>query len=224
MKSWVIQPEKSAEFMAHMEQVLDVYKRPYNDDFPVVCMDESPKQLIETVQEEKMGPGKEKRVDYEYIRNGVVNIFMANEPLKGKRLVEITDFKKKEDWAKFVKKIADELYPEAQKITLVMDNFKTHTIGAFYEAFDPVEAKRLIDKIEFIYTPKHGSWLNMAEIELHVLSSQCLSRHIATVDEIKREVKAWQEHRNNKNSKINWQFTTADARIKLKRLYPSFDD
>jgi len=206
-----------------MEQVLDVYKRPYDEDFPVVCMDESPKQLIETVEEEKMEPGKEKRVDYEYIRHGVVNIFMANEPLKGQRLVEITDFKKKEDWAKFAKRIADEMYPDAERITLVMDNFKTHTIGAFYEAFEPIEAKRLVDRFEFIFTPKHGSWLNMAEIELHVLNSQCLSRHIATVEDMRKEVKAWQEHRNNKNSKIKWQFTTEDARIKLRRLYPSFD-
>jgi len=220
----VIPPKQNAEFVAHMEQVLDVYKRPFDKNYPVVCMDESPKQLIEAVQEEKMEPGKDKRVDYEYIRHGVANIFMANEPLNGQRLVEITDFKKKEDWAKFIKQIADEMYPDAKKITLVMDNFKTHTIGAFYEAFEPMEAKRLIDKFEFINTPKHGSWLNMAEIELHILNSQCLNRHIATVEDMKKEVKAWQEHRNNKGSKINWQFTTADARIKLKRLYPSFDD
>jgi transposase len=207
-----------------MEQVLDVYKRPYNEDFPVVCMDESPEQLIETLREENMEQGKDKRVDYEYIRHGVVNIFMANEPLKGRRLVEITEFKTKTDWAKFTKRIADEMYPQAKKITLVMDNFKTHSIGAFYEAFAPAEAKRLIDRLEFIFTPKHGSWLNMAEIELQVLHSQCLSRHIATVEERKSEVDAWQKHRNNKNAKINWQFTTADARIKLKRLYPSFNN
>jgi len=206
-----------------MEQVLDVYKRPYNEDFPVVCMDESPEQLIETLREENMEPGKDKRVDYEYIRHGVVNIFMANEPLKGRRLVEITEFKTKTDWAKFTKRIADEMYPQAKKITLVMDNFKTHSIGAFYEAFAPAEAKRLIDRLEFVFTPKHGSWLNMAEIELQVLHSQCLSRHIATVEEMKSEVDAWQKHRNKKNAKINWQFTTADARIKLKRLYPSFN-
>ena len=207
-----------------MEQVLDVYKRPYDSDFPVVCMDESPKQLIETVQEEKMEQGKDKRVDYEYIRHGVVNIFMANEPLKGQRLVEVTEFKTKKDWAKFVKRIADEMYPESKKITLLMDNFKTHSIGAFYEAFAPLEAKRLIDRFEFVFTPKHGSWLNMAEIELHVLNSQCLNRHIATVEDMKQEIEAWQEHRNNKNCKINWQFSTNDARIKLKRLYPSFEN
>jgi len=207
-----------------MEQVLDVYKRPYDEDFPVVCMDESPKQLIETIKEEIMEPGKEKRVDYEYIRHGVVNVFMANEPLKGKRLVEVTESKTKKDWAQFIKQIADEMYPNAKKITLVMDNYVTHSIGAFYEAFQPVEAKRLIDRFEFIFTPKHGSWLNMAEIELHILNSQCLNRNIATIEMMREEVEAWQEHRNNKNSKISWQFTTADARIKLKRLYPSFND
>jgi transposase len=169
-----------------------------------------------------MEQGKEKRVDYEYIRHGVINIFMANEPLRGQRLVEVTNFKTKADWAKFVKRIADEMHPDAKRITLVMDNFKTHSIGADYEAFEPSEAKRLIDRFEFVFTPKHGSWLNMAEIELHVLSSQCLSRHIATTKEIKQEVEAWQKHRNNKNCRINWQFTTTDARIKLKRLYPSF--
>jgi transposase len=186
-----------------MEQVLDVYKRPYEEDYPVVCMDESPKQLIETVQEEEMLPGKEKRVDYEYIRQGVVNIFMANEPLKGKRFVEVTDKKTKEDWAKFIKNIADEKYPTAKKITLVMDNYCTHSLGAFYEAFEPKEAKRLIDRFEFVFTPQHGSWLNMAEIELHVLNTQCLSRHIATFEEIKKEIDNWQKHRNNKDCKIN---------------------
>ena len=207
-----------------MELVLDVYKRAYDADFPVVCMDESPKQLIETLREEKMEQGKEKRVDYEYIRHGVVNVFMANEPLKGRRLVEVTQFKTKTDWAKFVRRIADEMYPDASKITLVMDNFKTHSIGAFYEAFEPSEAKRLIDRFEFVFTPKHGSWLNMAEIELHILTSQCLNRHIATMDMIKQEIEMWQNYRNNKKSKINWQFSTDNARVKLKQLYPSFDD
>ena len=206
-----------------MEQVLDVYKRPYNEAFPVVCMDESPEQLTETVCEEPMNVGKDKRIDYEYIRHGVVNIFMANEPLKGKRPVEVTEFKTKKDRAKFVRRIADEMYPEAKKITLIMDNFKTHSIGSFYEAFMPELAKGLIDKFDFVFTPKHGSWLNMAEIELHTLNTQCLKRNIATMEEMKSEVEAWQECRNNQSAKINWQFKTADARIKLKRLYPSFD-
>lgn len=211
--------------MANMECVLDVYKRPYDADFPVVCMDESPKQLIEEGRTSiAMKPGQEARVDYEYVRHGVVNIFMANEPLKGKRFVEVTEFKTKKDWATFIKGIANEQYPTAKKITLVMDNFKTHTPSAFYETFEPEEAKRLWDRFEFIYTPKHGSWLNMAEIELHVLNGQCLNRHIPTMEKINQEVEAWTTHRNNKVSKINWQFTNKDARVKLKTLYPSIQD
>jgi hypothetical protein len=208
-----------------MECVLDVYKRVYNPDFPVICMDESPKQLIEEGRSSiVMKPGQEARVDYEYVRHGVVNIFMANEPLKGKRYVEVTEFKTKKDWAIFIKTIANEQYPNAKKITLVMDNFKTHTASAFYETFEPEEAKKLWDRFEFIYTPKHGSWLNMAEIELHVLNSQCLNRHISTMEKINQEVEAWTSDRNNKLSKINWQFTNKDARIKLKKLYPSIQD
>ena len=208
-----------------MERVLDVYKRPYDENNPVVCMDESPKQLISDARPSiPMKPGQESRIDYEYVRHGMVNIFMANEPLKGSRLVEVTSYKTKKDWAKFVKRIADEIYPKADKITLVMDNFKTHAASAFYETFEPEEAKRIWDKFEFIFTPKHGSWLNMAEIELHVLNGQCLNRHMSTIDEIIEEVEAWQNHRNNKESKINWQFTTKESRIKLKRLYPSIDD
>jgi hypothetical protein len=221
----VIPPQQSSEFVANMEKVLDVYKKPYDKDFPVVCMDESPKQLVEEGKRAlPIKPGHDTRVDYEYVRHGVVNIFMANEPLKGRRLVEVTEFKTRKEWAKFVKRIADEMYPYAQKITLVMDNFKTHVASAFYETFEPEEAKRLWDRFEFIYTPKHGSWLNMAEIELHVLNGQCLNRHIAAMEKVIEEVSAWQENRNNKKSKINWQFTNTDARIKLKRLYPSLQD
>ncbi len=207
-----------------MEHVLDVYKQPYDEEYPVVCMDESPKQLIEELKTTAIKPSQEARRDYEYIRHGMVNIFMANEPLKGKRLVEITEYKTKKDWAKFLKRIADEMYPKAKKIRLVMDNFKTHSASAFYETFLPEEAKRLRDRFEFIFTPKHGSWLNMAEIELHVLSGQCLNRYIPTMDKIISEVEEWQNQRNNKNSKINWQFTNDQARIKLKRLYPSILD
>jgi hypothetical protein len=191
-----------------MEQVLDVYKRPYDEDNPVVCMDESPEQLIEECNSTLMEGGKEARIDYESIRQGVAHIFMANEPLKGKRMTEVTQQKTKRDWAKFIKRIADEMYPQARKITLVMDNFKTHTLGAFYEAFEPVEAKRLADRFDFIFTPKHGSWLNRAEIELHLLNAPCLNRHIPTIE---KEVK-------------DWQFTSKDARIKLKRLYPAFEN
>jgi hypothetical protein len=204
-----------------MEHVLDIYKLPYDEDYPVVCMDESPKQLIEEVASTPIKPGQEARLDYEYIRHVKVNIFMANEPLKGKRLVEITEYKTKKDWAKFLKLIADEMHPTAKKIRLVMDNYKTHDASALYETFVPEEAKRLWDKFEFNFTPKHGSWLNMAEIELHVLNGQCLNRHISTIDEIKSEAEAWKNHRNNKTAKINWQFTNDQARIKLKRLYPS---
>lgn len=217
----MIPPEQNSQFVANMERVLDVYKLPYDEDYPVVCMDESPKQLIEQIASTAMKPGQEARVDYEYIRHGMVNIFIANEPLKGNRIVEVTEFKTKKDWARFVKRIADEMYPQAKKIKLVMDNFKTHDASAFYEEFEPKEAKRIWDRFEFVFTPKHGSWLNMAEIELHVLNGQCLNRHIATIEKVITEVQAWQEHRNNKNAKINWQFTNEDARVKLKRLYPS---
>lgn len=221
----MIPPKNNSEFVANMEQVLDVYKRPYDQDNPVVCMDESPKQLISEARPGvPMRQGQDTRVDYEYVRHGMVNIFIANEPLAGKRMVEVTSFKKKADWARFVKRIADELYPKANKITLVMDNFKTHAASAFYETFEPEEAKRMWDRFEFVFTPKHGSWLNMAEIELHVLNKQCLNRHIPTMEKVIEEVSAWQSHRNNKNSLINWQFTTRESRVKLKKLYPSIQD
>jgi len=208
-----------------MEQVLDVYKRPYNEYFPVVCMDESPKQLIkETRTPVPMKPGQEAKVDFEYERCGVANIFLASEPLKGKRYVDVTERKTKVDWAEFIKKIADEWYPDAEKITLVMDNLATHKASALYETYSPKEAKRIWDRFEFVYTPKHGSWLNMAEIELNVLMGQCLSRRIDNIDTMKEEACAWQLHRNNKKATINWQFTNNDARIKLKRLYPTILD
>jgi hypothetical protein len=205
-----------------MEQVLDVYKRPYNKNFPVVCMDESPKQLIkETRIPLPMKPGQESRVDYEYERCGVVNVFLASEPLNGKRYIDVKERKTKIDWAGFVRNIADQWYASAQKITLVMDNLATHKPSALYEAFSPEEAKRVWDRFEFVYTPKHGSWLNMAEIELNVLMGQCLKRRIDSMGIIKDEVNAWQNHRNNRKAKINWQFTNEKARIKLRRLYPT---
>lgn len=205
-----------------MEQVLDIYKRPYSKDYPVICMDESPKQLIkETRIPIKMKPGSDRKEDFEYERCGVCNIFMANEPLIGKRYVKITGFKTKKDWAVFIKEISDNHYPRAKKITMVMDNYNTHTPGALYEVYPPKEAKRIWDRFEFIYTPKHGSWLNMAEIELNVLMGQCLSRRIDNIEIIKKEVNAWQKYKNNKECKIEWRFTTKDARIKLKKLYPS---
>jgi hypothetical protein len=207
-----------------MEMVLDVYKRLYDAQYPVVCMDESPKQLIaETKTPIPAAPGRPYRSDYEYRRCGVCNIFMASEPLAGKRIVKITERRTKKDWAMFLEEIADQ-YQEAERITLVMDNLNTHTPGAFYETFCPDKAKALWDRFEFVYTPKHGSWLNMAEIELNVLISQCLGRRIDNIEEIKQEVSAWQKHRNNKKAKVNWQFTADDARIKLSRLYPTLDD
>lgn len=184
-------------------------------------MDESPKQLIkETRLPIPMKPGQEARIDFEYERCGVANIFLASEPLGGKRFVEVTERKTKIDWAMFIKQIADNWYSSAKKITLVMDNLGTHKPAALYETFEPTEAKRIWDRFDFVYTPKHGSWLNMAEIELNVLMGQCLNRRIDNMKTIKEEVEAWQEYRNNKTASIDWQFRTKDARIKLKHLYP----
>lgn len=205
-----------------MELVLDVYKRSYSKDNPVLCMDESPRQLIkETRIPIKMKPGSERKFDYEYERCGTCNIFMVCEPLTGKRYVNIKETKTKKDWALFIKEIAQK-YTEPEKITLVMDNYCTHKPSSLYETFTPEKAKEIWDRFEFIYTPKHGSWLNMAEIELSVLQSQCLNRRIDNIDIVKSEVTKWQEHRNNKDAKVDWQFTIENARIKLKRLYPSF--
>lgn len=209
--------------MAQMEMVLDVYKRPYDPNHPVVCMDESPKQLIgEKTVSIPASPGQPAKYDYAYIRNGVCNIFMACEPLSGKRIVKITERKTKKDWSYFLDDIAEH-YEGAERITLVMDNFKTHVPGAFYETFSPEKAKALWDRFEFVYTPKHGSWLNIAEIELNVLTGQCLNRRIDNIEDVRNEAGAWQTFRNNKNAKVNWQFTTDDARIKLSRLYPTLD-
>jgi len=206
-----------------MEMVLDVYKRSYDARYPVVCMDESPKQLIaETKVTIPAAPGRPYRSDYEYRRCGVCNIFMASEPLAGKRIVKITERKTKKDWAQFLEDIAAK-YQDAEKITLVMDNLNTHKPGSFYETFSPAKAKKLWDRFDFVYTPKHGSWLNMAEIELNVVIGQCLSRRIDNIEEVRSEVSAWQRHRNNKEAKVNWQFTADDARIKLSRLYPTLD-
>jgi hypothetical protein len=219
----LIPPEHNGSFVANMEKVLDVYKRPYDPLHPVVCMDESPKQLIG----EKRVPipaskGQPEKHDYEYIRHGVCNIFIACEPLAGKRMVTITERKTKRDWAIFLEEIAEQ-YKEAETITLVMDNLNTHEPGSLYESFPPVKAKALWDRFEFVYTPKHGSWLNMAEIELNVLTGQCLNRRIDNIEEVRKEASAWQEHRNNKNAKVNWHFTTENARIKLLRLYPTHE-
>lgn len=207
-----------------MERVLDVYKRPYDPRRPVVCMDESPRQLIrETRIPVPARPGAAARHDYEYERCGVCNVFMAVEPLAGKRITRVTPRKTRPDWASFLQEIATQ-YATAEKITLVMDNLNTHTPGSFYETFPPVVAKELWDRFEFVYTPKHGSWLNIAEIELNVLIKQCLDRRIDTIEEMQAEVKAWENWRNNRVATINWQFTCDDARIKLRRLYPTLED
>ena len=216
---------QNSDFVANMERVLDVYKRPLNKELPLVCMDESPKQLIkETRLPIEMKPGHDTKEDFEYERCGVANIFLASEPLTGKRYVEVTERKTKRDWANFIKQLADDWYKDAPKITLVMDNLSTHKPSALYEAFEPKEAKRIWDRFEFIYTPKHGSWLNMAEIELNVLMGQCLNRRIDNIETMKKEVRARQTHRNNKEAKIKWRFTTDDARIRLLKLYPSIHD
>lgn len=204
-----------------MENVLDIYHLPYDPQYPVVCMDESCKQLIGEVRDPiPCEPGKPLRVDDEYIRNGVAEIFMEVEPLAGKRHVEITERRTRKDWAAQIKQMLDERYPDAIKVRLVMDNLNTHNIASLYEAFEPEEARRLAERLEIHYTPKHGSWLNMAEIELSVLKGQCLDRRIAEMATMQTEVTAWENDRNNSTKKIDWQFTTSDARIKLKRLYP----
>tara|TARA_B100001105_G_C22336974_1_gene419462 strand:+ start:556 stop:1209 length:654 start_codon:yes stop_codon:yes gene_type:complete len=214
----------SSDFVANMERVLDIYKRPYNKDTPVICMDESPKQMIrQTRNPIEMKQGQEAKEDFEYERCGVVNVFLASEPLAGKRYVEVTEQKTKADWAKFIKQIADDWYADATKITLVMDNLATHKPAALYEVYEPKEAKRIWDRFELVYTPKHGSWLNMAEIELNVLMGQCLNRRIDNLETMKKETTSWQNHRNNKEAKIKWQFTCDDARIKLLKLYPSIN-
>ena len=223
-KRWVIPPEHNSSFVAHMESVLDVYKRPLDPLRPVVCMDESPKQLIaETRVPIPAAPGRVARHDYEYRRCGVCTVFLACEPLAGKRMVRVRERRTKRDWACFVEEIADR-YESAEKITLVMDNLNTHVPGSLYETFAPDKAKALWDRFEFVYTPKHGSWLNMAEIEVNVLGGQCLNRRIDDVDVVRSEVHAWQASRDNKNATVNWRFTTPDARIKLSRLYPTFDE
>jgi len=208
-----------------MEDVLAVYTRPYDPLRPQICMDEVSKQLLrDTRQSLPMEPGRVKRHDYEYERGGVVNLFMFCEPLQGRRWVDVTERRTKVDWAHQIKELVDLRYPEAERIVLVMDNLNTHTPASLYEAFDPKEAKRLADRLEIHYTPKHGSWLNMAEIELSVLSRQCLDRRVPDFETLQDEVSAWQERRDATATKIEWRFSTEDARIKLKRLYPSLQE
>jgi hypothetical protein len=205
-----------------MEDVLDVYKRPHDPARPLVCLDETSKQLVaETRQPLPMRPGEPARFDYEYARNGVANAFMLFAPLEGWRQVKITDRRTAIDYAHVLKQLSDEHFVSAAKIVLVQDNLNTHTPASLYEALEPAEARRLTERFEWHYTPKHGSWLNLAESELGVLASQCLSRRIADKAALESEVAAWVARRNKHNVKANWHFTCADARVKLKSLYPS---
>jgi len=207
-----------------MEEVLDVYTLPYDPEMPLVCLDETSKQLVsETRTPLPMEPGQPQRVDYEYERNGAANLFMLFAPLEGWRHVEVTDRRTAIDYANILKYLSGALLPKAKKIRLVQDNLNTHSKASLYEAFPPAEAKRLAERFEWYYTPKHGSWLNMAESELGVLASQCLDRRIPDKETLIREVAAWQTRRNENQTKANWRFTTADARIKLKHLYPQFE-
>ena len=205
-----------------MEDVLEIYHLPYDPDYPVVCMDESSKQMVGEVHEPiPCKPGQPKRMDDEYVRKGVAEIFMEVEPLIGKRHVAVTERRTRKDWAQQIKQMLDERYSDAVQVRLIMDNLNTHNTASLYETFEPQEARRLAQRLEIHHTPKHGSWLNMAEIELSVLKGQCLNRRIADMATMRAEVVAWEKHRNNTPRKIDWQFTTTNARIKLKRLYPN---
>lgn len=205
-----------------MEDVLEVYHLPYDADYPVVCMDESSKQLIGEVHTPIPGkPGQPMRMDDEYVRYGVAQIFMEVEPLAGKRHVAVTERRTRKDWAQQIKQMLDQRYPDAIQVRLVMDNLNTHNIASLYANFEPQEVWRLAQRPDIHHTPKHGSWLNMAEIELSVLKGQCLNRRIPIMTTMQAEVEAWESDRNNRTRKIDWQFTTTDARIKLKPLYPN---
>jgi hypothetical protein len=205
-----------------MEDVPEVYHRPFDPQRPVVCLDEASKQLVaETRAPIPRKPGRPERIDSEYERKGTANLFSVTEPMIGQRWLTVTDRRTKTDFAEVVKELIDVRYKDAEKVVLVMDNLNTHRAASLYEAFAPAEARRLIEKLEIHHTPKHGSWLNMAEIELSILAGQCLNRRIGTKEELTQEVKAWEKSRNKNHGTVDWQFTTHDARIKLKRLYPS---
>ena len=220
-EGWCIPPKADAAFVCQMEDVLDVYKRAYDPKRPQICMDEMPKQLLGEKYEPLPGkPGQLEKQDYEYERHGNANIFMLFEPLAGKRFIETYSHRRSVDWAHVMKVLSDVLYPDAEVIVLVMDNLNTHKLASFYQAFEPEEAHRLSRRFEIHYTPKHGSWLNMAEIELSALVRQCLNRRIPDQDMLNTESQAWAKERNQQVFKVDWRFTTADARIKLKHLYP----
>src|SRR6202789_1673012 len=221
-KQWVIPPDANPAFVAGIEDVLEVYQRPHDPEYPVVCVDETSKQLVaEPRVPVAAKPGQPARYDYEYKRNGTANLFMIFAPLEGWRHVEVTDRHTAVDYAQILKAVADMNFPKAKKIVLVQDNLNTHKPASLYEAFPAAEARRLVERFEWHYTPKHGSWPDMAESELSVLSGQCLDRRIADKQTLTEEVAAWEQSRNKKHVKADWQFTTADARVKLKRLYPA---
>ena len=218
----MIPPGRSGEFVARMEDVLDLYHRPFDPRRPLVCIDEVPKQLVgETRQPVPAQPGRPARYDYEYRRCGVANLFMVSQPLIGWRHVRVTDRRTARDFGELLGWLAEELFPEATRVVLVVDNLNTHGPGSLYEAFVPARARRIARRLEWHYTPKHGSWLNVAECELAALSRQCLDRRIGSVGHLRRAVSAWEEERNERGVGVNWRFATADARIKLRRLYPS---
>lgn len=218
---WVIPPEQNADFVCQMEQVLDVYKRPYDPNQPVICLDESPKQLVSEIRQPIVTSDGVTLYDYEYKREGACDIYMVSEPLAGRRSVSVQDCHNRLVWGTIVADVVENQYPAAEKITLVQDNLSAHKPYAMYELFEPERAKAILDKIEFVYTPKHGSWLNMAEIELSVLSRQCTHQRFASKEKLADEIALWETQRNALEATIDWQFTTADARVKLKRLYPT---
>lgn len=221
-KQWCIPTQADAEFVYHMEDVLEVYTRPYTPARPQVCMDEIHTQLLAESREPlPMEPGKPKREDYEYERQGVCNVFLACEPLSGQRYTMVAAQRTKQDWAQFIRQLSDEYYPTAEKIVLVLDNLNTHTLAALYEVFPVAEARRLAQRFEVHYTPKHASWLNMAEVELSALDRQCLSQRLASLEIARQQVAAWTARRNQQQVTITWRFTAEDASIKLKHLYPS---
>lgn len=217
---WVI-PKASADFVCQMEQVLAVYQRPYDERHPVVCLDESPKQLIAESRLPITDSHGATLYDSEYTRHGVVQLYMLFEPLAGKRVVEVRDSSNRLEWAKIVAELVEKHYADAAKVTLVQDNLKSHKPAAMYEVFEPARAKAILDKIEFVFTPKHGSWLNMAEIEFSVLKRQAIARRVADKATLTEQIDQWQMQRNQKHIKANWQFKANDARIKLKKLYPT---
>ncbi len=221
-KQWCIPPEADAAFVCALEDVLEVYHRPYHEKRPLVCLDEASKQLIgETVLPLPVEPGQPERFDYEYVRHGTANLFMICEPLLGWRTVRVTERRTAKDFAEVLRWLVEDVHEEAQKVVVVMDNLNTHKLASLYEAFPPEQARRIAEKLEIHHTPKHGSWLNVAEIELSVLARQCLDRRIESRGQLQQETEAWESERNEEQVEVHWQFTTKEARTKLHRLYPT---